>query len=105
MPSRRPRLTWTTFDSPVLSERFADTIRPALGDVAGIEVVTEAARTQGVGYYRGAAIGLRALDDAHHTVDLGDGGVTGWTADLRGDAKERCVVSCIAPERLSELAG
>jgi hypothetical protein len=33
-------------------------------------------------------------------LDLGDGGLTDWTARLTGDAKERCLVSCLATERL-----
>jgi hypothetical protein len=44
----------------------------------------------------GAALGLRADIDGH-TVDLGDGGLTTWTAHLLGDRKERCLVSCIRP--------
>jgi hypothetical protein len=47
-------------------------------------------------------VGLRARDDGE--VDLGDGGTTDWTAQLLGDAKERCVTSCVATERLLTLA-
>jgi hypothetical protein len=36
-------------------------------------------------------------------VELGDGGFTGWTAALMANAKERCLVSCIATERLTQL--
>jgi hypothetical protein len=32
--------------------------------------------------------------------ERGDGGVVPWSASLLGDAKERCVVSCVATERL-----
>jgi hypothetical protein len=48
------------------------------------------------------AIGLRA-EVGGESVDLGDGGLTTWTAQLRGDAKERCMVSCLATERVAEL--
>jgi hypothetical protein len=37
-------------------------------------------------------------------TDLGDGGLTTWTAQLTQDAKERCLFSCIATERLAALA-
>jgi hypothetical protein len=37
-------------------------------------------------------------------AELGDGGLTTWTAQLMHDAKERCLVSCIATERLTALA-
>lgn len=102
-PSRQPQLTWTVFGSTVLAERFDDTIRPALTGLRDVNVVADGDRTQGVGYYRDAAIGLCAHDDEGRTVDLGDGGVTDWTASLLGDAKERCMISCIAPERLTLL--
>lgn len=38
-------------------------------------------------------------------TELGDGGFTTWTAQLANDAKERCLVSCIATERLTTAAG
>jgi hypothetical protein len=31
--------------------------------------------------------------------------LTAWTAQLANDAKERCLVSCIATERLTTVAG
>jgi hypothetical protein len=37
-------------------------------------------------------------------VELGDGGLTSWTAQLLADAKERCLISCVSTERLSALA-
>ena len=37
-------------------------------------------------------------------IELGDGGLTTWTAQLIPDAKERCLVSCLATERLTVLA-
>jgi hypothetical protein len=36
-------------------------------------------------------------------IELGDGGFTGWTAALMADAKERCLISCISTERLTQL--
>ncbi len=38
-------------------------------------------------------------------VEIGDGGFTTWTTWLMGNAKERCLVSCIATERLTDPAG
>lgn len=103
VPGRRPQLTWTVFDA-VLAERFEEAIRPALADLTSVEVVVDPGRIQGAGYYRGAAIGLRARDDQGFVVDLGDGGVTDRTARLRSGTKERCVISCIALEWLDALA-
>lgn len=34
-------------------------------------------------------------------TDLGDGGLTTGTARLLGDAKQRCLTSCLATERLA----
>jgi hypothetical protein len=42
--------------------------------------------------------------DGGGEVELGDGGFTDWTAQLTGDAKERCLISCLATERLTALA-
>lgn len=90
--------------SRVLGERFNDVIRPALAaESSGVELVADQTRTQGAGYYKQATIGLRARDRGCE-VDLGDGGITAWTAALLGDAKERCVVSCVATERLAALS-
>lgn len=36
--------------------------------------------------------------------EVGDGGFTDWTAQLLGDAKERCLISCVSTERLAALA-
>ena len=51
-------------------------------------------RERGRGYYTGLAMRLSA--DAR-AVEIGDGGFATWTAWLIGNAKERCLVSCIAP--------
>ena len=57
---------------------------------------------QGRGYYAGAA--LRLLVDVDGVrVEVGDGGLTNWTAQLAGNAKERCLVSCASVERLGEF--
>lgn len=59
-----------------------------------VPVEEDAEREQGRGYYA-AALSVRVGD-----LNVGDGGVVPWTASLLGDAKERCVVSCVATERL-----
>jgi hypothetical protein len=35
---------------------------------------------------------------------VGDGGFTDWIAQLLNDAKEPCVISCVATERLASVA-
>jgi hypothetical protein len=100
IPHRQPRIELSVFDHPVLAERFTDAIRPALADRAAF-LVDKPDRTRGRGYYNGFALRI-AADDGE--TELGDGGLTTYTAQLTHDAKERCLVSCIATERLTTLA-
>jgi len=100
LPGRRPRIELSVFGSPVLAERLADTIRPGLGKHASF-LIDKPGRTRGRGYYTGLA--LRITEEQGGT-ELGDGGFTSWTAQLTQDAKERCLVSCIATERLTALS-
>ncbi|MFI6234224.1 hypothetical protein ACIBD9_11775 [Micromonospora sp. NPDC050784] len=95
-PTAEPRLHVTTFDDRVVRERLADTVRPALAGHV-VPLVDEPERSRGRGYYTGCALRITALGG---TLEIGDGGLTDWTARLSGDAKERCLVSCLATERL-----
>jgi hypothetical protein len=97
-PDADPDLRFTAMDSPVVQERFSDTVLPRL--TGSVPVVDEPGRERGRGYYTDAALRITAGG-----AELGDGGFTTWTAQLMNDAKERCLVSCLATERLSALAG
>jgi hypothetical protein len=96
---RQPRIELSVFGNPVLAERLADTIRPGLADRAAL-LADNPDRTHGRGYY--ADFALRIIADQGET-ELGDGGFTTWTAQFTSNAKERCLVSCIATERLTIL--
>lgn len=87
-------LTFTTFAQTAVRERIDDTVRPALK----AELTEDPERDKGSNYYSGTALGI-AVDGA----ELGDGGFTRWTAELLGDAKERCLISCISTERLTAV--
>jgi hypothetical protein len=89
------QLTFTTFTPSAVRERIDDTVRPALK----IDLVEDADRTKGANYYSGTALGID-----RNGAGLGDGGFTTWTADLLGDAKERCLTSCISTERLTTIS-
>ena len=52
----------------------------------------------GGAYYAGLRFKIMARTRAGPS-EVGDGGLTDWTARLRADAKERCLVSCLATER------
>lgn len=100
IPHRKPRIEITAWTDDAVAERLADTVLPALEhDV--VPVVEDAGRERGRGYYAGVAMKLKADGGA---LELGDGGLTTWTAQLLADRKERCLVTCVATERLTELA-
>ncbi|MEU2615916.1 hypothetical protein ABZ570_30745 [Micromonospora sp. NPDC007271] len=95
-PAAGPRLHVTVFDDPVFRDRLADTVHPALRE-GPVPLRDEPERQRGRGYYAGGAVRLTLRDG---TLEVGDGGFTDWTARLTSDAKERCVISCLATERL-----
>lgn len=95
-PAATPQLHVTVFDDRIIGERLADTVRPTLGENA-VLLVDESERERGRGYYTGCALRITVLGGS---LEVGDGGFTDWTARLSGDAKERCLVSCLATERL-----
>jgi hypothetical protein len=99
LPHREPQLELTVFDPPVIAARLADTVLPALRTTA-VRLVESPTRHTGRNYYTGLA--LRVAADAGG-IEIGDGGFTTWTAQLTNNAKERCLVSCIATERLAQL--
>jgi hypothetical protein len=102
-PTAAPQVEYTVLDSPVVHERLADTVRPGLArTTAAVPLIEEPGRARGRGYYTDLALRLTAKDGTE-AVELGDGGFTTWTAQLMNDAKERCLVSCLATERLVAL--
>lgn len=98
IPTARPRIELTCWPGSSVTERIWDSVSQWVAEEGLTTFVVDAAdRTQGRGYYDGVALRISALDGA---VDLGDGGLTPWTARLLGDKKERCFVSCVSTERL-----
>ena len=102
LPATTTWITATVSGRTILAERLRDTIHPAVTG-GSVPVVDDPDRSHGAGYYAGAAIGLRAGVDGQ-AADIGDGGLTNWTGQLLGNAKERCMISCVATERLAALA-
>jgi hypothetical protein len=100
LPDRQPQIELTVLDHPVIAARVADTILRSHGSQV-VRLVQDRTRERGRGYYVGLAMRLSA--DGGDT-EIGDGGFTTWTAQLMDNAKERCLVSCIATERLADLA-
>lgn len=98
LPARATRIELTA-GRPVHDERLHDTVLPRFAD-RPVEVVAAPERTRGMTYYAGLALRISARDG---DTELGDGGLTDWTAKLTSNAKERCVISCVATERLLQL--
>jgi hypothetical protein len=99
VPDHKPQIELTVFDQPVLAARIADTVLPATRN-GPVQLVETPCRVRGRGYYTALALRLTA-DDGE--LEIGDGGFTNWTAELTSNAKERCLVSCIATEQLTRL--
>jgi hypothetical protein len=103
LPDRRSAVRYTMFAPSGLRDRIADTVEPRLDPDLATEFAERPERTRGAGYYMPAAIDLATHDDGAAEVDLGDGGFVGWTAQLLGNAKERCLISCLSTERVAAL--
>ncbi|HEU5001071.1 MAG TPA: hypothetical protein VFT68_19195 [Lapillicoccus sp.] len=88
--------------NPVVAERVADSVRPALGDHDRVALVDAPERTRAKGYYTDVALRLEVAGP-DGPVEVGDGGLTRWTAALTDDRKELCLVSCVSTERLLAL--
>jgi hypothetical protein len=58
--------------------------------------------TDGAPYYAGLRFKIMA-ETPDGPQEIGDGGLTDWTAKLRADAKERCLISCVSTERWLKL--
>jgi hypothetical protein len=87
-------MEFSTFGDQQLTELIIERLRPNLP-----RLVENSERTGGAGYYQGFAIRL-VVAAGGRTYEIGDGGLTDWTAQLGSNAKERCLISCIATERL-----
>lgn len=97
---REVTVRWTAFGFPPLAERMADTVLPALEPLPpGVTVREDPERERARGYYERGAIGID-VDGG----EVSDGGFTSWTARLLGNAKERCLISCVSTERLAAAA-
>lgn len=77
---------------------LADRVRAELGP-SHPHLREDAERQHGLGYYAPLAIKIDRMGPDGR-LEVGDGGFVSWTAQLAADAKERCLVSCISPERL-----
>jgi hypothetical protein len=93
------RFAYTLIDNQSVGDRLVDRVESELPS-APLTAYPE--RNQGIGYYRTAALKIMAKTKTDE-LEIGDGGFVGWTAKLIPDAKERCLISCVALERLAGL--
>lgn len=97
------RAEFTSFGSAILTERFHDTVLGALQPLPDLVSVSEdPTRDRARGYYDPGAIRI-SIGENPAVGEIGDGGFTNWTGQLMTDKKERCLISCIATERLAAL--
>ncbi len=101
-PNAQPRLRYTVFDGSALPIPLPAIPLPAIP--LPVPLVEEPERERGRGYYVDMALRMTANRDGAE-VEVGDGGFTEWTARLMGDAKERCLVSCVSMEFLAAVRG
>jgi hypothetical protein len=102
-PADGVEITVSAFAHSAAAERLGDTVIPGLDPLPdNVTVAVDPNRTRGRGYYQGIALRIDALH-GDERIEIGDGGITDWTARLIPNAKERCLTSCIATERLASL--
>ena len=90
-------IIYSTFGDRGLAERIADTLGPELS-----ELQPDKEHMPGGGYYAGLRFKIMART-VDGLLEIGDGGLTDWTAQLAADAKERCLISCVSTERWLSL--
>lgn len=81
------------------TEAIVDDARDAITDVT---VVSDPGRSTGRGYYRDLCfkVMVESGDDA---IEVGDGGFTDWTQQLRGSRKERLLIGGLGVDRIAGL--
>jgi hypothetical protein len=90
-------INYSTFGDHVLADRIDNYL---VADFPELRPAPEP--MPGIGYYKGLRFMIMA-QTGDGQLDIGDGGLTDWTAQLGANAKERCLVSCMSTERLLSL--
>lgn len=86
-------IDYSTFGDHLLSERITEHLVPDFPELRRAEEPLP-----GVEYYAGLRFKI-VVPTAKGQLELGDGGLTDWTAQLAANAKERCLTSCVSTER------
>jgi hypothetical protein len=87
-------ISYSTFEDHRLAQRIAS----QLATPEFPELQADDQLSSGGGYYAGLRFKIMGRT-ADGVVEIGDGGLTDWTAQLAADAKERCLISCVSTER------
>jgi hypothetical protein len=81
----------------VLREQVVDRLA---AEQPAVSVSFDDERTHGAGYYVDVCFEIHARTPDGAELNIADGGVTRWTADLLDNAKERLAISALGIERL-----
>lgn len=95
------RIALTDFTAGSLA-RVCDQVRDALSDLRQVDVVDRPDREDGRGYYQGFCFKTFATF-REHELEIADGGLVDWTAQLLQDRKERLFISGLGVDRLAVL--
>jgi hypothetical protein len=93
------RIDLTDFSAGRFSP-VCDEIRDALSDLERVEVVDRPDREGGRSYYQGFCFKSFATFRKRE-LEMADGGLVGWTAQLLQDRKERPFISGLGVDRLA----
>jgi hypothetical protein len=87
-----------------LSEAGERTVAAVAAELAALpaRIVTDHHRATGRGYYRDVCFKVNVLVDGA-TTEIGDGGLTDWTAKLLANRKERLLISGYGLDRIAAL--
>jgi hypothetical protein len=87
-----------------LSDAGERTVAAVVAELAALpaDLVTDRDRTTGRGYYRDVCFKVNALVDGA-TTEIGDGGLTDWTAKLLASRKERLLISGYGLDQIAAL--
>ena len=85
---------------PALSRDLGEMARTLVDAFPAARVEVDLGRLEGLGYYPGPCLRIRARDPSGVTLGIADGGLVRWTERLLSDGAERLFVTGFGPDLL-----